>query len=210
MGSGFTTFTAGNVLTASEMNNYLMEQSVMVFATTAARDSAITAPEDGMICYVTGDDAHYVYETVSASSAWRRLMPPNPHTSASGLLTPTGARSITSTSYVDFPGTDLLKIDNFVKHRADSQLLVSINGNTFSPDIANQAMFGLRVNSIDYDVGWVAITTLNAWNNFGLQNLINVPTAGTYTLQARMKVDTGTRTSNTSSKFSLVVTEIRP
>ena len=63
MGSGFTTFTAGNVLTASEVNNYLMEQSVMVFATEAARDSAITAPEDGMVCYVTGTGLYYTYVT---------------------------------------------------------------------------------------------------------------------------------------------------
>ena len=66
MGSGFTTFTAGNVLTASEVNNYLMEQSVMVFATTGARDSAITAPENGMLCYVTGTGLYYTYVT----SAW--------------------------------------------------------------------------------------------------------------------------------------------
>ena len=62
MGSGFTTFTAGNVLTASEMNNYLMEQSVMVFATTAARDSAITAPEAGMTAYInSGDSSEGLY-----------------------------------------------------------------------------------------------------------------------------------------------------
>ena len=64
MGSGFQTFVAGSVLTASEMNNYLMEQSVMVFATTAARDSAITAPEAGMTAYINTGDANegfYVY-----------------------------------------------------------------------------------------------------------------------------------------------------
>ena len=62
MGSGFTTFTAGNVLTASEVNNYLMEQSVMVFATTGARDSAITAPEAGMTAYInSGDSSEGLY-----------------------------------------------------------------------------------------------------------------------------------------------------
>ena len=49
MGSGFQTFTAGSVLTASEVNNYLMEQSVMSFATAAARASAVTAPETGQV-----------------------------------------------------------------------------------------------------------------------------------------------------------------
>ena len=62
MGSGFTTFTAGNVLTASEVNNYLMEQSVMVFATTAARDSAITAPVAGMTVYITSTNRTFSYD----------------------------------------------------------------------------------------------------------------------------------------------------
>ena len=38
----------------------------MVFATTGARDSAITAPENGMLCYVTGTGLYYTYVT----SAW--------------------------------------------------------------------------------------------------------------------------------------------
>jgi len=66
MGSGFKTFTAGAVLTASEVNNYLMEQAIPVFATTAARDAAITAPEEGMTAYVTGTKLTYVY----TGAAW--------------------------------------------------------------------------------------------------------------------------------------------
>ena len=38
----------------------------MVFATTGARDSAITSPENGMLCYVTGTGLYYTYVT----SAW--------------------------------------------------------------------------------------------------------------------------------------------
>lgn len=74
MGSGFKTFTAGSVLTASDVNNYLMEQSVMVFASTAARDSAITAPEAGMVAYINSNDANeglWVY----TGSAWLYAVP---------------------------------------------------------------------------------------------------------------------------------------
>ena len=70
MGSGFKTFTAGAVLTASDVNNYLMEQSIMYFATTAARDLAITSPEDGMVAYIGSNDSSeglYSYHT-----AWRK------------------------------------------------------------------------------------------------------------------------------------------
>lgn len=71
MGSGFKSFTAGAVLTASDMNNYLMEQSVMYFATTAARDSAITAPEDGMVAYVGSNDSSEGLYTYNGTS-WRK------------------------------------------------------------------------------------------------------------------------------------------
>jgi hypothetical protein len=50
-GAGKKTFTAGEVLTASDVNTYLMEQSVMVFGGTAARSSAIPTPSEGMTSY---------------------------------------------------------------------------------------------------------------------------------------------------------------
>lgn len=72
MGSGFKTFSAGAVLTASDVNNYLMEQSVMFFATTAARDSAIgAAAEDGMVVYVGSNDADEGLYTYNGT-AWRK------------------------------------------------------------------------------------------------------------------------------------------
>jgi hypothetical protein len=58
MGSGFRTFTAGEVLTASNVQNYLMDQSVMVFGGSAARSSAIGTAnfEEGMVSYLTDTD----------------------------------------------------------------------------------------------------------------------------------------------------------
>jgi len=53
MGSGFRTFASGEVLTASNVQNYLMDQAVMVFAGTAARASALPSPEVGMTAYST-------------------------------------------------------------------------------------------------------------------------------------------------------------
>jgi hypothetical protein len=70
MGSGFKSFTAGAVLTASDMNNYLMEQSIMYFATEAARDAALTA-EDGMVVYIGSNDVNEGIYTYNGSS-WTR------------------------------------------------------------------------------------------------------------------------------------------
>ena len=51
-GAGKKTFTAGEILTASDTNTYLMEQTVMNFAGTAARASAIPTPSTGMTTYI--------------------------------------------------------------------------------------------------------------------------------------------------------------
>jgi hypothetical protein len=50
-GLGRKVFTAGDVLTASDVQNYLMDQTVMNFAGTAARSSAIATPTEGMTTY---------------------------------------------------------------------------------------------------------------------------------------------------------------
>jgi hypothetical protein len=66
MGSGYRTFSPGEVLTGSNVMNYLMEQAVMSFATAAARDAAITAPEEGMVAYAQDTDIYWSY----TSAAW--------------------------------------------------------------------------------------------------------------------------------------------
>jgi hypothetical protein len=70
MGSGFKTFTA-TVLTAADVNDYLMEQSVMSFESTGARDVQITAPEDGMVAYIGSNDANEGLYTYNGT-AWRK------------------------------------------------------------------------------------------------------------------------------------------
>jgi hypothetical protein len=59
--SGRKVFTAGEVLQAADVNDYLMDQSVMVFAGTAARGSAIPSPSEGMVTYRSDDDLVEVY-----------------------------------------------------------------------------------------------------------------------------------------------------
>lgn len=71
MGSGYKAFTAGAVLTASDLNNYCQEQSVMYFATTTARDSAISSPEDGMVAYIGSNDSSEGLYTYNGT-AWRK------------------------------------------------------------------------------------------------------------------------------------------
>ena len=75
--TGRKTWTAGEVLTASDLNSYLMDQAVVVFATTTDRDTAITSPTDGMVVYVTASEALFVYEAgwVQYDTTWKSWTP---------------------------------------------------------------------------------------------------------------------------------------
>jgi hypothetical protein len=64
-GLGFKTFTTGEVLTAGDVNGYLM-QGVLVFASEAARNAAITSPQEGQFAYTKDNNSLWYY----TGSAW--------------------------------------------------------------------------------------------------------------------------------------------
>lgn len=61
-GAGFKLFQNGSVLLASEVNTYMMEQQIMVFAGTAARASAIASPSEGMFAFMKDTDTLTYYD----------------------------------------------------------------------------------------------------------------------------------------------------
>jgi hypothetical protein len=65
-GLGYIEFATGDVLTAAQANGYLSSQVVMVFASAAARTSAIASPQEGMISYLKDTDVTQYY----SGSAW--------------------------------------------------------------------------------------------------------------------------------------------
>ena len=64
-GLGFKTFTTGEVLTAGDVNGYLM-QGINVFATTTARNAAITAPAEGQFAFTKDNNSLWYYD----GAAW--------------------------------------------------------------------------------------------------------------------------------------------
>ncbi len=62
-GAGFKLFQDGNVLLASEVNTFMAEQMIMVFASAAARDAAILSPSEGMFAFLKDTDKLTVYKT---------------------------------------------------------------------------------------------------------------------------------------------------
>jgi hypothetical protein len=69
-GAGVRLFTAGSILTAQQVNEFLMDQTVCRFADAAARDAAfggVGEPvlSEGRICYLDSDNNIYVYNGTS-------------------------------------------------------------------------------------------------------------------------------------------------
>jgi len=72
--SGYKLFVTGDVLTAAQVNDYLMLQTVMVFANSAARTSALSGVlAEGLVSYLKDTDVIEVY----TGAAWVSLDDPN-------------------------------------------------------------------------------------------------------------------------------------
>ena len=66
-GAGYKLFNTGDVLTAAQVNTYLQEQTVMVFASAAARTTALSAVlAEGMVTFLKDTDSLEIY----SGTAW--------------------------------------------------------------------------------------------------------------------------------------------
>lgn len=81
MAEGYKDWAAGDVLTAADLEDYTVKQSVMRFASAAARDSALTSVlTEGMVAYLKDVDQTTIYsgsawENVAQTGAWRSWTP---------------------------------------------------------------------------------------------------------------------------------------
>ena len=67
-GLGFKDFQTGEVLTAADVDGYLM-QGIWVFASAAARDAAVTSPQEGNFAFLKDTNVTTYY----TGSAWANL-----------------------------------------------------------------------------------------------------------------------------------------
>lgn len=93
----YKTFANGFPLPASDLNNYLMNQSVIVFANSTARDAALTSPIEGMVTYLEDTDSLELWtgaswDVVNDNTA---SIPKSTVTTAGDLIVADGASSVT-------------------------------------------------------------------------------------------------------------------
>ena len=121
-GLGYKEFTTGDVLTAADANGYLASQVVMVFADSAARTTAITSPQEGMISYLKDTNSTEYY----SGSAWTAIGGSSGGMTLLETVTLSGA-SVTTAS---IPGTykELrLYVRNFKPANTDVGLVMRMN-----------------------------------------------------------------------------------
>lgn len=107
-GAGKKTFVAGAVLTASDVNTYLMDQAVMRFATASARSTALPTPSEGMMSYLDDTNQVEVYNGASWGQISASLPGGLPHamaatTASLGSLNQGPSDSISSAGTINWP-----------------------------------------------------------------------------------------------------------
>ena len=161
-GLGYKEFTTGDVLTAADANGYLASQVVMVFASAAARTSAIASPQEGMISFLKDTNSTEYY----SGSAWVAIG------GASGGLTllATTTLSGASTTVSSISGSYknlLFVIKNIQQSVDDGGALLTLNGDSSS----NYQFINYRVSN----------TTLSMQTNndsTAIDNFFNSSTSG--------------------------------
>ena len=178
MANGFKVFAVGEVLTAADVNDYLMEQSIGIFADSTARDAQITSPIEGQFCYLADSNVLQLYN----GSSWANFI-------GEGDITGVTAGTNLSGGGASGAVTLNLAIDSAVAF-ADQTASAIILKDYAETDVAVTSATTLAIDLANGNTG-----TVTLGHNVTDIDFTNVPTNGisTFTLQVTQD-GTGSRT----------------
>ncbi len=147
----YKSFTNGFPLPASDLNNYLMRQSVMVFASSGTRASELTDPVEGMLSWLQDSNKFQYY----SGSAWEDLITP-----------PSTAQTVSD------------KSANYTIVAGDANSMIRSTGSAITITIANVLTVGQKIDFYQAGAGQI---TFSAGSGVTLQSKnSNVKTAAQY------------------------------
>ena len=178
MANGFKVFSTGEVLTAADVNDYLMEQSIGIFADSTARDAQITSPVEGQFCYLADTNELQFYN----GAAWTGYI-------GDGDIT--GVTAGTNLSGGGTSGAVTLNLNIDAEVDFNDQTAKEIVLKDYSEvDVAVTSTSG--VIAIDMANGNTGSITLT--ENITDIDFTNVPTSGVSTFTLQITQDTTDRT----------------
>jgi hypothetical protein len=131
-GLGFKDFVTGEVLTAADVDGYLM-QGVWVFADAAARDAAVTSPQEGNTCYLKDTDAIMTY----SGSAWVFASSPTSYGFTAGKnKIINGDFAINQRNFTSNTAHASYNFDRWAQYNFSNSGTVTITPQTFTPGSA--------------------------------------------------------------------------
>jgi len=202
-GQGFKEFSTGEVLTANNVNGYLM-QGVLVFANAAARTSAITSPQQGQVSFLKDSNITQYY----SGTAWVTIG------GGSSPLTTKGDLYTYSTTDARLPvGTNgyTLVADSTqstgLKWAAPSSAWALVNKTTFS-NVASQAFDGVFTSTYKtYYVVFEGVYAATDSDSFYMQLRYsgNTQSANYYTTSAGVPANSATWTNYGNSNGNQMI-----
>jgi hypothetical protein len=208
----YLNFVANQVLTAAQVNDYLMNQSVMTFADATARTAAIAAPTEGMVTYLSDTNALEYYD----GSAWVGVSNPGDITAVTAGTALTGGGT---------SGAVTLDVDLAAVHTADFITDATTARTLTSTDAGKTILFTsgsatvVTVNaSTDIPVGQRVDSNASAnchFEIFGLSNSwkrlqgdgssASSTSGSTYSDMSGLVIPGSSTTSNTFSNASIYI-----
>ena len=155
----YKVFTNGSVLQASEINDNLMRQSVMVFSNAAARTAAITSPLEGMLTWLEDVNRYESYN----GTAW---------------VSPFGSTLVGSSS---FSAVTAVAFDNIFTTAYDNyEIFFSASATSASAIGVTLRAGGVNLTTSTYDFNFIRVenttvtgnnsTSGTSWGAFTVRN----------------------------------------
>jgi hypothetical protein len=218
-GLGFKTFTTGEVLSAANVNGYLM-QGVLVFADAAARNAAITSPQEGQCCYLKDTDVIQSYSgsawvTKSASGSSGAVVQVKSFTTDSSTTVNTTTFTSTNLTLSITPTSASNKILIF----GEMPIYMYVDSGTYQGSGSRivRGATSIYTSEPGETSGWDNFARSSAGNYFfGLAqpfSYLDSPattSATTYTIQTNRRAGVGTVLANYHSPGTITLMEVTP